>query len=138
VGGYEIDRLVSRSVTYGTVLAVLAGGYALAVYLLSSLLPRSGDLAVAASTLGVAARFDRLRRRVQRGVDRRFDCPRYDTGRELGRFVEHLRHEVDLDGLTGGLLAVVGGARCSRRRWTCGCRPYPRPHRPPAPPPSQW
>jgi hypothetical protein len=104
---YDIDRLVSRGVTYGAVLAMLGGVYALAVFLLSSLLPRSGDLAVAGSTLAAAALFDPLRRRVQRTVSRRFDRTRYDAEAEMRRFVEHLRNEVDLDGLTGGLVDVV-------------------------------
>jgi small-conductance mechanosensitive channel len=104
---YDIDRLVSRTVTYGAVVAIVLGVYAGTVVVLSSVLPAQGDLAVAASTLAAAALFDPARRRVQRSVDRRFDRPRYDAVREVERFVAHLRDEVHLDGLTLDLRAIV-------------------------------
>jgi hypothetical protein len=104
---YDIDRLVSRTVTYGTVVAIVLAAYGGTVVVLSSVLPARSDVAVAASTLAAAALFDPVRRRVQRSVDRRFDRPRYDAAREVERFVAHLRDEVHLDGLTADLRAVV-------------------------------
>ena len=65
-------------------------------------------LAVAASTLVVAALFQPHRRRVQRVVDRRFNRARYDAERTVGGFREHLRDQVDLASLLTDLLAVVG------------------------------
>lgn len=62
---YEIDRIISRTVTYGLVSAVLAGVYLGAVFVLGRLLPIDGDLAVAGSTLLAAALFSALRRAIQ-------------------------------------------------------------------------
>lgn len=104
---YDIDRLVSRTVSYALVVGVLAAVYAVGVFVLSSLLPLEGDLAVAASTLVVAALFNPLRRRVQQEVDRRFNRPRYDAEVEVERFAGRLRTDLDLDGLTADLLGVV-------------------------------
>jgi hypothetical protein len=104
---YEIDRLVSRTVSYAVVVGALAAVYAGGVFLLSSLLPLESDLAVAASTLLVAALFNPLRRRVQQRVDRRFNRPRFDAGLEVERFAGRVRTDLDLDDLTADLLGVV-------------------------------
>jgi hypothetical protein len=66
---YEIDRLINRTLVYGLVTAVLAGVYSGLVFLLGNLLnPADGrsELAVAASTLAVAALFGPARRRSRR------------------------------------------------------------------------
>ncbi|HSK96268.1 MAG TPA: hypothetical protein VK891_06590 [Euzebyales bacterium] len=104
---YEIDRLVSRTVSYAVVVGVLAAVYAGAVFVLSSLLPRGSDLAVAGSTLLVAVLFSPLRRRVQLRVERRFNRPRFDADAEAERFADHLRTELDVGDLTTGLLRVL-------------------------------
>jgi hypothetical protein len=109
---YEIDRLINRTLVYGLLTALLVGVYAGLVFLLGGLLdPATGDsaLAVAASTLAVAALFQPARRRVQGLVDRRFNRRRYDAGRTVERFSGRLRDQVDLDTLTAELLAVVDG-----------------------------
>ena len=80
---YEIDRVVSRTISYALVTGVLAGVFAAAVISLQTLLARvtQGEtLAVAASTLVAFALFQPLRRRVQSAVDRRFDRARHDHG----------------------------------------------------------
>lgn len=104
---YDIDRLVSRTVTYALVVSALVGVYAGGVLLAGSLLPRQNDVAVAASTLTVAALFNPLRRRVQAQVDRRFNRARYDATRVVESFTARLRDEVDLDDLTADVLAAV-------------------------------
>jgi hypothetical protein len=110
---FDIDRLISRTLTYGLLTALLAGVYATGVFVAGRLLnPATGDsaLAVAASTLAVAALFQPLRRRIQRLVDRRFNRSRYDAARTVEAFSGRLREEIDLDSLSAELLAVVDQA----------------------------
>jgi peptidoglycan/LPS O-acetylase OafA/YrhL len=104
---WDLDRLVSRTVTYALVTALLVIPYLLVVPAASRLAEGSGSLAVAAATLTVAAVFQPLRRRVQDLVDRRFNRRRYDAARTLDAFAVRLRDQVDLDALEGELLAVV-------------------------------
>jgi hypothetical protein len=74
---------------------------------LGQLLGRDSSLAVAAATLAAAALFHPVRRRIQAGVDRRFNRRRHDAAQKIAAFSDHLREQVDLDTLTGELLAVV-------------------------------
>ena len=104
---WDLDRLVSRTVTYALVTALLVVPYLLVVPAASRLAEGSGSLAVAAATLAVAALFQPLRRRVQDLVDRRFNRRRYDAARTVDGFAARLRDQVDLDALEGELLGVV-------------------------------
>jgi len=104
---YEIDRIVSRTVTYAVVVALLAGVFFGIVTFLTSFLPAESDLAVAASTLAVAALFNPLRTRVQGWVDARFNRARYDGERVVSEFMGSMRHEVDIDAVVGGWIDVV-------------------------------
>ena len=54
---WDLDRLVSRTVTYAVVTALLVIPYLLVVPAASRLAEGSGSLAVAAATLAVAALF---------------------------------------------------------------------------------
>jgi len=105
---YEIDRIVSRTVTYGLVTAVLAGVYALVAVVPSALFELDSDLLVAAATLAAAAAFVPVRRAVQSVVDRRFNRARYDAEAVVGRFALGLRHDLDVSYLADDLHRVVG------------------------------
>jgi hypothetical protein len=104
---WDLDRLVSRTVTYAVVTALLVLPYLAIVAAIPRLAEGSGSLAVAAATLAAAALFQPLRRRVQDLVDRRFNRRRYDAARTLDGFAARLRDQVDLDALEGELLGVV-------------------------------
>jgi hypothetical protein len=104
---WDLDRLVSRTVTYTLVSGLLVLPYLLIVLAVGRLARDADGLAVAAATLTVAAAFSPLRRRVQDGVDRRFNRRRYDAARTIEAFAIRLRDQVDLDALTAELLAVV-------------------------------
>ena len=107
---YEIDRLISRTISWAIVTALIAALFAvfiLAMQAVLSPLTASNVLAVAGSTLLVAALFTPIRRRVQRVVDRRFNRSRYDAERSVAAFAERLRDEVDVEALRAEILATV-------------------------------
>jgi hypothetical protein len=104
---YDLDRVISRTVAWTLLTLLLGLGYALVVLGLGRLLPQGSSLGVAAATLAAAAAFQPARRRLQAAVDRRFNRRRYDAARTIAAFGTRLRDQVDLDTLTGELLAVV-------------------------------
>src|SRR5215211_5788686 len=104
---YDLDRVISRTLTWALLTLLLGLGYAAVVLGLGRLLPEGSSLAVAAATLAAAAAFSLLRRRVQQVVDRRFNRRRYDAAGTVEAFAARLRDQVDLDALHGELLAVV-------------------------------
>jgi hypothetical protein len=107
---YDIDRVINRTLVYGVLTVLLGAVYAASVFLLGRLLDPAGgqsELAVAASTLAVAALFQPARRRVQSAVDRRFNRRKYDAARTVAAFSARLRDQVDLDTLSAELLTVV-------------------------------
>ena len=102
---YDIDRFISRTVTYTLVVALLAGVVALVATLVGT---RFDDpLVVAATTLGVAAMFNPLRFRVQGLVERRFNRSRYDAERVMNHFATTLRDEVDDEAIVDGWRHVI-------------------------------
>jgi hypothetical protein len=109
---YDVDVVINKTLVYGVLSGVLAAVYAGLVLVLGSLARSLGGstqspLIVAASTLTAAALFRPLRHRVQAMVDRRFYRRRYDAQRTLEAFGGRLRDKVDLDELSGYLLATV-------------------------------
>jgi hypothetical protein len=108
---YDIDRLINRTLVYGLLTALLAGVYAIVVLVLGQLFGTLGDQPpswlVAGATLAVAALFQPARRRIQAVVDRRFNRRKYDAAKTIDTFGARLREQVDLDTLSGELLAVV-------------------------------
>jgi hypothetical protein len=108
---FEIDRIISRTISYVIVTGVLAAVFASVVVGLQAILvsiTKNGGIPIAVSTLVVFALFQPLRRRVQSAIDRRFDRSRYDGERTITEFAGRLREEVDLTRLRGELRAVVG------------------------------
>ncbi|HEY5932152.1 MAG TPA: hypothetical protein VIT63_04505 [Nitrospira sp.] len=104
---YDIDRLLSRTVSYTVVVGLLAALFFGTISLLTSFLPASSDFTVAASTLAVFALFNLRRRNVQNAVDRRFNRSRYDSAIVMDHFADTLRHQVDADQVVDGWVGAV-------------------------------
>jgi amino acid transporter len=107
---YEIDRLISRTLSYAIVTGLVVGVYVGVITLVTRVLGFSSPVAVAASTLAAVALFNPLRVRVQRVVDRRFNRAGYDAEATVADFVARLRDAVDLETVRSELLEVVNRA----------------------------
>jgi 4-amino-4-deoxy-L-arabinose transferase-like glycosyltransferase len=108
---YDIDRIINRTLVYGTVTVVLGLSYAGLVLVLGQLFggvtKDPPSWAVAGATLTVAALFQPVRRHIQAVVDRRFNRRKYDAAKTIEAYSVRLRDELDLDTLSAELLTVV-------------------------------
>jgi hypothetical protein len=107
---YDIDRIVSRSLSYAVITSVLAGVFAVSAVGLSAVLGKLAQgesLSVASATLLVLALFGPLRRRAQAAIDRRFDRARYDASVTVQAMSARLRDDVDLERVEADVLGVV-------------------------------
>jgi hypothetical protein len=107
---YEVDRLISRTLSYAIVTGLVIGVYVGVITLVTRVLGFSSPVAVAASTLAAVALFNPLRVRIQRVVDRRFNRARYDAVATVAAFTARLRDAVDLEAVRTELLEVVNRA----------------------------
>jgi hypothetical protein len=108
---YEIDIIIDRTLIYGSLTAILAAVYFGGIVVLQRvfvvLTSEQSTLAVAASTLVIAALFNPLRRRIQSFIDRRFYRRKYDARKTLEAFSAKLRDETDLGTLSDEMVGVV-------------------------------
>ena len=118
---YDIDRLISRTLAYAIVTALLVGVYA-GLVILAGVLGFSTPPAVAIGTLAAAALFSPLRRRVQHAVDKRFNRVRYDAELTAAAFAARLRDALDLDHVRADLQQTVDSAvqPAHNSIWTAG------------------
>jgi hypothetical protein len=103
---YDIDRIISRTLAYALVTGLLAGVYTALVLAIQAFGLRT-PVAVAAATLAAAALFNPLRRRVQRGVDRRFNRARYDADQIVTAFAARIKDAVEVASVRDDLAVVV-------------------------------
>ncbi len=112
---YDIDLLINRALVYGSLTAATVGSYLVLVlgfgWLARNVIGQgSNEIAVAATTLIVAAIFQPARRRIQSVVDRRFYRAHYNAEQTLGAFQSRLRNETDIESLRAELGATVQAA----------------------------
>ncbi len=116
---YDVDRVITRTVTWAVVSAVLAGVYAALVLGAQAVLglEDASDLVVATATLAAAALFRPVRAGVQQVVDRRFDRTRYDAALEVEVFGARLRDEVELRALLAEVESVTARTVAPAGAW---------------------
>ena len=107
---YDIDRLINRTLVYGSSTALLGLGFAASILLFQLILApftSGNDLAVAGSTLLVFVLFRPLRDRLQRFVDRRFYRQRYDARHAVEAFRVSARDAIDAHQITREMASIV-------------------------------
>ena len=104
---YEIDRIVSRSISYAVVTVAVVALYAVVVTSVTRLVPGSSTIGVAVATLAAAAAFQPVLRRVRGAVDRRFDRRHYDAQHIVDSFGRSLRDEVDYAVINRSLVEAI-------------------------------
>lgn len=104
---YDIERIISRTVSYVLVVGVLGLVVFGLVAGLAIFLPSDDPLVVAVATLAVFALFNPLRLRVQRVVDRRFNRSRYNAERIVEEFSGNLRERLAAERLVEEWVGVV-------------------------------
>jgi hypothetical protein len=110
---YDIDRIINRTLVYGSLTALLLLVYFGGVTATQAIFQRyTGQeelpqLVIVASTLVIAALFNPLRRRIQSLVDRRFYRRKYDAAKTLAAFNARLRDETELETLSSEVVGVV-------------------------------
>lgn len=107
---FDIDVVINRTLVYGVLTAILVGVYVGVVFVLQQVMTgitQDSDVAVAASTLAVAALFRPLRAKLQAFIDQRFYRRKYDAAATLARFSSRLRDQVDLESVNAQVLGVV-------------------------------
>lgn len=106
---FEIDRLISRTVSHLVVTGLALGVFALVVVVPASSFGDQGTppWLVATATLAAAGVFRPLLRRVQRLVDRRFNRARYDAQLVVDELAIRLRDRRELEAVTKDLTTTA-------------------------------
>ena len=110
-GLFDVDVIINRTLVYGGLTGMLAALYFAGVAFLQSAFRgaagQESPLAIVLSTLGIAALFNPLRRRIQGFIDRRFYRRKFDAALLLAEFGRTVRDEVDLGRMQEVLIGTV-------------------------------
>lgn len=106
-GLYELDSVVSRTVSYAVVTGVVIAIYALVVAAVPQLVPSSDNAAVAVATLAAAASARPALRRVRERVDRQFNRTSFDHDQAIASFTRRLQHVIDPDEVRATTLDIT-------------------------------
>lgn len=108
---WNIDRIINRSLVYGTLTLILTAVYVGLIIglqaLLRGVINQDSSVAIVISTLAIATLFQPLRHRLQKIIDRRFYRSKYNATRIIEAFSTTLRSEVDLTQLSEHLIMIV-------------------------------
>jgi signal transduction histidine kinase len=113
---YDIDRLVSRAVTWIVLSAALIATYIVVVIFVGQSIGRATDSAIPAvvATLAAASVAGPLRRGIQNALDRRFNRRRFDTLTMLRAFTREPTPSMTVE---QALRAATGDATLSVAYW---------------------
>jgi signal transduction histidine kinase len=114
---YEVDRLISRTLVYVPLTALLFGAWAAIIVGVGALAGDGSQLVAAAATGGAALAFRPLRARLQEAVDRRYNRPGLEALRRIERFVVEVRNDRAAPEQIENELAVALGDRQLRLRY---------------------
>jgi hypothetical protein len=108
---FDIEVIIRKTLLYSALTMVLAliyfGGVVILQQLFRGISGQNSGLAVILTTLVIAALFNPLRRRLQRGIDRRFYRQKYDAAQALAKFNHTASYEVDIERLSEALIRTV-------------------------------
>ena len=104
---FEIDRIISRTLAYLLVVGLLAATYFGTVTVITSQFSAPNAVAVAGSTLFVAALFNPLRKRIQTAVDRRFNRSSYQAQQVADDFAARLQGSLTIEEITDVWIETV-------------------------------
>lgn len=104
---YDIDHVVSRTVSYAVLGGFLGAVFFGGVIGTQAILGATSDLAVAATTLAVAAIFNPLRRRLHLMMDRRFNRSRFDADRVVETFASRINNSTSPESISSDLRSTL-------------------------------
>jgi pimeloyl-ACP methyl ester carboxylesterase len=107
---FDIDLIIRRTLVYAVLTALLAAVYFTSVaaiqFAFRAVTQGTSPAAVVISTLGIAALFNPLRRKIQEIIDRRFYRSRYNAEHTLAIFARTIRDQMDIDEVSHQLVKV--------------------------------
>jgi hypothetical protein len=118
---WDIDVVINRTLVYAAVTGILAAVFFGSVVILQqpfrALTGQDSEIAVAISTVLMAALFQPVRRIVRLLIDRVFFYRHYVASRQVAAYATSLPREVDIDRLADHLVDSVATSMQTPRAW---------------------